>query len=107
MPSDVLCDADLSCCWTNNGSHEALPPIRFLATRSWAGEHPIVGCPVTCVAAPRMQCLCQTRVKWNGLLLRLCFARANYLEHDGPGHADLIFLKVDIVPLETEELTYP
>jgi hypothetical protein len=21
MPSDVLCDADLSCCWTNNGSH--------------------------------------------------------------------------------------
>jgi hypothetical protein len=43
--------------------------IRTLAeSRRLAGEHPIVGCPVTCVAAPRMQCLCQTRVKWNGLL---------------------------------------
>jgi hypothetical protein len=29
------------------------------------------------------------------------------LEHDGPSHADLIFLKVDIVPLETKELTHP
>jgi len=42
--------------------------IRTLAeSRRLAGEHPIVGCPVTCVAAPRMQCLCQPRVKWNGL----------------------------------------
>jgi hypothetical protein len=31
--------------------------IRTLAeSRRLAGEHPIVGCPVTCAAAPRMQC---------------------------------------------------
>jgi hypothetical protein len=27
VPSDVPCDADLSRCWTNNGSHEALPTL--------------------------------------------------------------------------------
>ena len=57
VPSDVLCDADLSRCRTNNGSHEALPPIRFLPSHSRAGEHPIIGGPIPCVTAPCMQCL--------------------------------------------------
>jgi len=68
VPSDVLCDADLSRCWANDGSHERLSPIRSFSMRSSAGEHPVIGGPITGVLAPRMQRLGQTWVKWNRLL---------------------------------------
>jgi hypothetical protein len=35
------------------------------------------------------------------------FYKANHLKHDGTSDADLIVLKVDIVPLETKELAHP
>jgi hypothetical protein len=68
MPSDVLCDADLSCCWTDNGSHEALPPITVFGHAQLGWRTANRRLPGTCVAAPRVQCLCRMRVKWNGLL---------------------------------------
>ena len=69
-----------------------------------ASKNPVLVGRVGTLQPPVPQDLCQAQVEWNGFAGGFCFAVANVLHDDRANDMDHHLLKIDVAPLQTEQL---
>ena len=79
-------------------------PVRQFPTAVWAGKDPILIGRVGTLRSPVPQDLGQPQIEWNRFARGLRLAIANLLHHDRANNMDHHLLKIDVAPLEAEQL---
>ena len=107
VPPDFLRDAHPARNLADLIAHERLSPVRLSLVAVGTGEDPVASGFVLRVIPPRAESSRENRVERNWFLRRLRFAGADDLKNDGARNADLVFIEVDVYPLESEQLACP
>src|ERR1700684_3502406 len=107
MPAEMAHDSDFLSRRFHVRLVERTWPVRQFAFAVWTGEHPVLIDRVGTLQSPTPQDLGQSQIERNrlarGLGLRIAHVLHNYRAED----MDLHLLKIDVLPLEAQQLPNP
>ena len=104
VPANSFPDPDFLRDGPHDVAQDGLSPIRMAAAAMLVCENPVAGFAIPTAASPLEQSLRQDWMNGHRLLGRLRFAPTYDAISDGARNVQSSFAKIDVAPLESEQL---
>jgi NAD(P)-dependent dehydrogenase (short-subunit alcohol dehydrogenase family) len=104
VPANSFPDPDFNCDRPHDVAQDRLSPIRVATAVMLVCENPVAGFAISAAASPLEQSLRQDWMNGHWFLRRYCLASTYDPISDGARHAQSFFAKIDVAPLESEQL---